>query len=81
MSLHLVILSGVILEQETHTILKNTKSFIPCFKVPKLHKQSFLRYEKRKDNLVILGRVSTDKNIIDAIKIFKNFKKKYQVYF
>ena len=53
MSLHLVILSGVILEQETHTIL-NIKSFIHAFKVPKLYKQSFLRYEKRKDNLVIL---------------------------
>ena len=56
--------------------IKKHKVFYPCFKVPKLHKQSFLRYEKRKDNLVILGRVSTDKNIIDAIKIFKKLQKK-----
>ena len=56
--------------------IKKHKVFYPCFKVPKLYKQSFLRYEKRKDNLVILGRVSADKNIIDSIKIFKKLQKK-----
>ena len=56
--------------------IKKHKVFYPCFKVPKSYKQSFYSYEKRKDNFVILGRVSSDKNIIDAIKIFKKFQKK-----
>ena len=56
--------------------IKKHKVFYPCFKVPILYNQSFLRYEKRKDNFVILGRVSSDKNIIDAIKIFRKLQKK-----
>ena len=55
--------------------IKNHKVFYPCFKIPKLLNESFYNYEKRKNNFVILGRVSSDKNIIDGIKFFNKIKK------
>lgn len=56
-------------------VFKNHKVFYPCFNIPKLNQQNFLNFEKRKNNITILGRVSSDKNIIDAIKIFYILKK------
>ena len=55
--------------------LKKHKLFYPCFNVPNLYRQNFLQFEKRNNNISILGRVSSDKNIIDAIKVFYLIKK------
>ncbi len=53
-----------------------TKIIYPTFKIPKIVKESFLKFENRKNDFVILGRVSKDKNTIDAAKFFLNFNKK-----
>ena len=55
--------------------LKKHKIFYPCFNIPRLNQQNFSKFEKRKNNITILGRVSSDKNIIDAIKVFYIIKK------
>ena len=54
--------------------IKSHKVFYPCFKIPNLLNQSFASFEKRKNNFLILGRVSEDKNIIDGIKTFNKIK-------
>jgi len=59
--------------KKTYNIKKH-KVFYPNFKVPNLYQQSFENFEKRRNNFVILGRVSADKNIIDAFKLLKKLK-------
>jgi len=55
--------------------LKKHKVFYPCFKIPNLNIENFIKFKKRKNDFVILGRVSQDKNIVDGIKVFFELKK------
>lgn len=48
----------------------------PTFKIPKIIVEKFHNFEKRKNDFVILGRVSEDKNTLEAINFFLEFKKK-----
>ena len=47
----------------------------PTFKIPRDFKENFSRYEKRYNDFVVLGRVSRDKNTLDAVNFFLDFKK------
>jgi hypothetical protein len=49
----------------------------PTFKIPTLYVENFNKFEKRKNDFVLLGRVSKDKNTFKAIKFFIKFKKNY----
>lgn len=61
-----------------NTIYKNNilKPFIvfPTFKIPNSIHEKFDKFEKRKNNFVILGRVSEDKNTLDAVNFYLKFK-------
>jgi len=48
----------------------------PTFKIPHTIKEKFHKFEKRKNDFVILGRVSEDKNTLEAVNFFLEFKKK-----
>jgi len=63
-------------------IYKNNKLKIvyPTFKIPNILKENFSKYENRKNDFVILGRVSKDKNTIEAVKFFSNFNKKNRIF-
>ena len=52
------------------------KIIYPTFKIPREFKENFSKYEKRYNDFVILGRVSRDKNTLDAVNFFLDFKKK-----
>lgn len=54
----------------------NSKILYPTFKIVKNLKIHSVNYEKRKNDFVILGRVSKDKNTLKALNFFKNLKKK-----
>ena len=62
-------------------IYKNNKAKIiyPTFKIPNVIKESLFKYEKRENDFVILGRVSKDKNTVDAAKFFLNFNNKNRI--
>ena len=62
-------------------IYKNNKLKIvyPTFKIPNILNENFSKYENRKNDFVILGRVSKDKNTIEAAKFFSNFNKKNRI--
>jgi hypothetical protein len=47
----------------------------PTFKIPELFLENFDKFEKRKNDFVLLGRVSADKNTFKAINFFIKFKK------
>lgn len=53
----------------------NINLIYPTFKIPKFYNQSFKNYEKRKNDFVILGRVSKDKNTIEGINFFLLLKR------
>ena len=61
-----------------NAIYKNKilKPFIvfPTFKIPVSIKEKFYQFEKRKNDFVILGRVSEDKNTLDAVNFYLKFK-------
>ena len=46
----------------------------PTFKIPVSIKEKFHQFEKRKNDFVILGRVSEDKNTLDAVNFYLKFK-------
>ena len=56
------------------------KIVYPTFKIPNILKENFSKYENRKNDFVILGRVSKDKNTIEAVKFFSNFNKKNRIF-
>lgn len=65
------------LERLSKTYLINNKKVLyPTFKIPKFEKNNLKTYKKRANNFVILGRVSEDKRIIQAINFFNKIKKK-----
>ena len=54
--------------------IKYKKVLYPTFKIPKFQKMSLKKFNNRKNNFVILGRVTEDKNILEAIIFFNSIK-------
>tara|TARA_B100000989_G_scaffold271459_1_gene228243 strand:- start:3656 stop:4804 length:1149 start_codon:yes stop_codon:yes gene_type:complete len=58
--------------------LPKPKIIYPTFKIPKPIKENFTQFEKRKNDFIILGRVSRDKNTLEAVNFFIEFKKNFE---
>jgi glycosyltransferase involved in cell wall biosynthesis len=58
--------------------IKNKIVIYPTFKIPKFYKITYKQFASRSNDFVILGRVSSDKNIIDGINIFIKINKVIQ---
>ena len=56
-------------------IINNKKVLYPTFKIPTYKKNDLKKFNKRDNKFVVLGRVSEDKKIIEAINFFNRIKK------
>ena len=55
--------------------IKNKIVIYPTFKIPKFYKITYKQFNSRLNDFVILGRVSSDKKIIEGINIFIKINK------
>ena len=55
--------------------IKNKVVIYPTFKIPEFYKITYAKFALRSNDFVILGRVSSDKKVIEGINFFIKISK------